>query len=180
LTDEELMQAYAAGDMEAFEVLYRGHKNRILGFLAGKLKSRDEAEEVFQTVFTKLHLARTRYRPEIPFLPWVFTIARNALIDQVRKDQTRRQHVTLSEEAVALYPAPSADDTSIGAGVAELASLNETQRHALELRFNQGLTFREIAEQLQLSPDNSRQIVGRAIGKLRRLLGRKERNHDQG
>lgn len=69
LTDEELMLAYATDDMEAFERLYRRHKSRIFGFLTAKLQDQAEAEDVFQVVFTKLHVARGKYRPEIPFLP---------------------------------------------------------------------------------------------------------------
>ncbi len=61
LPDEELMQAYAEGDMDAFELLYARHKGRLFGYLVGQLKDHAEAEEVFQTVFVKLHRARARY-----------------------------------------------------------------------------------------------------------------------
>lgn len=167
------MQAYADDNMEAFEILYRRHKSRLFGFLLGRLKNRGEAEEVFQAVFAKLHQARHSYRPEIPFLPWIFTIARNALIDHLRREQ-RQRHVIVSEEAVAACPAPDEDQTPIGAAIAELASLTAAQRQLLELRFNQGLSFKEIAEQVQLSPDNARQIVSRSIARLRRLMAVKE------
>lgn len=173
LSDEELMQAYADDNLEAFETLYRRHKSRLFGFLLGRLKNRSEAEEVFQAVFAKLHQARRSYRPEIPFLPWIFTIARNALIDHYRREQ-RQRHVITSEEAVIACAAPSEDKTPIEAAVAELASLTAAQRQVLELRFNQGLSFREIAAQLALSPANTRQIAGRAIARLRRLMTGKE------
>lgn len=81
------MLAYVEDDMEAFELLYHRHKDRILGFLLARLRDRSEAEDVFQAVFTKLHRKRHQYRPEIPFLPWLFTLARNTLIDHVRKRQ---------------------------------------------------------------------------------------------
>ena len=174
MTDEELMMAYADGDMEAFQALYRRHKNRIFGFLLTKLKHKSEAEEVFQTVFSKLHAAREKYRRDIPFLPWVFTIARNALIDHIRKNETYRKHITTSEVAVETYTEPSPDDFPGSIGIAELSGLTATQRQALEFRFHQGLSFQEIAEQMQTSADNSRQVISRAIRKHRKLMVGKE------
>ncbi len=180
MTDEELMQSYAEGDLEAFELLYSRHKSRLFGYLLGKLRDRTEAEEVFQTVFVKLHRTRIRYRAEIPFLPWFFTIARNALIDHLRRTQTRQTYVTLDEAAVAGCPAPEQyEQTPLGTTLPEISNLSKTQRHVLELRFNAGLTFREIAEQLQLSPANVRQLASRAIGKLRQRLSGKEARHEK-
>jgi len=173
------MLAYIDGDMEAFEALYGRHRSRVFGFLLGRLKDRSEAEDVFQAVFAKLHRKRHQYKPEIPFLPWLFTLARNTLIDHVRKRSAEGKHVTVSEAAIKNYAAPVSDTAPIAAGVAELSKLNEIQRQALELRFNQGLTFAEIAEQMQTSADNSRQIISRAIRKLRSLMVGKERRHEK-
>jgi len=168
------MHAYANGDIEAFEALYQRHKNRIFGFLMKKLKDRTEAEEVFQTIFGKLHAARKTYRQDIPFLPWVFTITRNALIDHVRKRDVYQKYVTTSEAAVETYAEQSSSAAPGDLEIRGLSSLTETQRQALEFRFSQGLTFAEIAELLQTSTDNSRQIISRAIRKLRKLMAGKE------
>lgn len=173
------MLAYIDGDMEAFEALYGRHRSRVFGFLLARLKERSEAEDVFQAVFVKLHRKRHHYKPEIPFLPWLFTLARNTLIDHVRKRSAEGKHVTVSEAAIENYAAPVSDTSPIAAGVAELSKLNEIQRQALELRFNQGLTFAEIADQMQTSADNSRQIISRAIRKLRSLMVGKERRHEK-
>jgi len=175
LTDEQLVLAYAVDDMEAFEVLYQRHKSRVFGFLMRRLKDQTESEEVFQTVFAKLHLSRETYQQQIPFLAWLFTIARNAIIDHVRKKESYRKYITTSEEAVAAYaqlgPTTSPGDIALR----ELSSLSAIQRQALDLRFGQGLTFQEISEQIQTSEANSRQIISRAIGKLRKLIAVKEK-----
>jgi RNA polymerase sigma factor (sigma-70 family) len=173
------MLAYIDGDMEAFEALYERHKNRVFGFLMARLKDRSEAEDVFQAVFYKLHRKRYQYRQEIPFLPWLFILARNTLIDHVRKKESYAKYVTVSQAALESYPAPVPDTSPIHAAIAELSKLNESQRKALELRFNQGLTFAEIAEQMQTSADNSRQIISRAIRKLRSLMVGKGRRHEK-
>ncbi|WP_027716570.1 RNA polymerase sigma factor [Desulfuromonas sp. TF] len=175
MNDEELMLAYIDGDMEAFEALYERHKNRVFGFLMARLKDRSEAEDVFQAIFVKLHRSRDKYRQEIPFLPWLFTLARNTLIDHIRKRDAYGKHVTVSEKTVETYVAPVSDTSSIDAAFAELSRLNDSQRKALELRFNQGLTFAEIADQMQISVDNSRQIISRAVRKLRSLMVGKEK-----
>ncbi len=172
------MLAYADDDLEAFEALYRRHKKRIFGFLMTKLKNQTEAEEVFQAIFSKLHVARGKYRDDIPFLPWIFTIARNALIDHIRKRDAYQKHVTTSELAVATYAEQASSDPPRRIDVEGLSSLTETQRQALEFRFNQGLTFAEIAEQLQTSADNSRQIISRAIRQLRKLIIGKEMDRE--
>ncbi|MDT8423471.1 MAG: sigma-70 family RNA polymerase sigma factor [Desulfuromonadales bacterium] len=170
MTDEELMQAYAEGDTEAFEMLYARHKNRLFGYLLGRMRDHDEAEEVFQLIFTKLHRARARYRGEIPFLPWFFTIARNTMIDHLRRAQVRQAHLTLDDEAVARFPAPSTEPPPFAVSLPGMESLSAAQRQILELRFGEGLTFNEIAAQLQLTPANARQIVSRQLARLRKLL----------
>ncbi|BCR06068.1 RNA polymerase sigma factor [Desulfuromonas versatilis] len=178
MSDEELMLAYSEGDMEAFEVLYARHKSRVFGFLLTRLKNRDDAEDVFQAVFSRLHRGRHRYRAEIPFLPWLFTIARNTLIDHVRKGETYARHITSSEQAVEAYAAPEAGTDPLRTTIAQLARLNESQRRALEMRFEEGLSFAEIAQRTQTSADNARQIISRAIRRLRGLMVNQERRHE--
>jgi RNA polymerase sigma factor (sigma-70 family) len=170
-SDEQLMRAYADGDLQAFEVLYTRHKGRILGYLYNKLGDRDEAEEVFQATFAKLHSARDRYGEDIPFLPWVFTIARNALIDHIRRNQVLRKNLVYSNEAMANVSAIESGNASVGDAFAELSSLSHRQREVLELRFDQDFSFDEIAAKLQTSSGNARQMVSRAIRHLRMALG---------
>ncbi|MFO7576711.1 MAG: sigma-70 family RNA polymerase sigma factor [Pelovirga sp.] len=171
LSDERLMTAYADGDMQAFEVLYHRYKGRILGYLYRKLRDRDEAEEVFQIVFAKLHVARDRYREDIPFLPWIFTIARNALIDHARRNQVFRKNLIFADELVVNAFAVDKPSTSVGETVAEMSTLNRRQREVLALRFDQDLSFDDIAVRLETSSGNARQIVSRAIRQLRKALG---------
>ncbi|MCP4898138.1 MAG: sigma-70 family RNA polymerase sigma factor [bacterium] len=179
LTDEELMQAYVEGDSGAFERLYARHKGRLFGYLVGRLNDHAEAEEVFQTVFFKLHRARASYRTKIPFLAWLFAIARNAVIDHLRREQVRRAHITVSNEAEAISPSSQPAQMPLNSALPEMASLSAAQRQVLELRFSEGMTFQEIAEQTQWSSTNARQLVSRAIRKLRKKLTGKERHHEE-
>jgi RNA polymerase sigma factor (sigma-70 family) len=174
--DEELMAAYAAGDLAAFTVLYERHRGKILGYLFNRLASRDEAEEVFQKVFARLHGSRKKYRPDTPFLPWIFVLVRNVMIDHLREARRRRQRLVFSEEAVLGAPAPE----SLAAhgrlrDTGYLDDLDARQRRALELRFEQGFSFTEISVSLGLTTANARQVVSRALRRLRQTFG-KERN----
>ena len=179
MTDEELMQAYAGGDVEAFRLLYQRHRARVFGFLVARLKERTEAEEVFQEVFARLHANRLKYREEMPFLAWLFTLVKNALVDHLRKQQTRGKYLELSPDAVRDAADEQADIEEVGgdAGevIAQLSSLSREQRRLLSLRFNEGLSFAEIAESLDISPSNARKFASRAIRKLRSLMAGEER-----
>lgn len=169
-TDEDLIQAYADGDMEAFTLLYQRHRGKVLGYLVSRLKDRDEAEEVFQLVFVKLHRFRRKFRSGIPFLPWLFTLTRNVLLDYLRKNQVYRQHVTTSEEMVAAAVDRRGHEPLTNELATHLAGLSAGQRQAIELRYGQDLSFGEIAERLQTSAGNARQIVSRAVRTLRKFM----------
>lgn len=173
-SDEELMAAYAAGDLEAFAVLYARHRGRILGYLFSRLAGRDEAEEVFQKVFARLHGSRQKYQAGAPFLPWMFVLMRNVLIDHVRDVQRRRRRLVYSEEAVLGAAAP---ESTPGSGRLRddgyLDGLDARQRRALELRFEQDFSFAEISARLGLSTVNVRQIVSRALRRLRQTFAEK-------
>jgi len=96
------------------------------------------------------------------------------LIDHVRKVATYRKHVMTSEVAIETSSAAATNATSDSIELRELSRLNESQRQALELRFSEGLTFAEIAEKMDTSASNSRQIISRAIRKLRTVMLGKE------
>jgi DNA-directed RNA polymerase specialized sigma24 family protein len=156
LTDEELMNAYQEGDMGAFETLYQRHSGRLFGFLVRRTGNRSAAGDLFQTTFLKLHRYRRRYDPKFPFLPWLFTIAQRVLVDHYRKTGMERREI----------PAEPAE-TGSGAELPSLEALNPLQREAIHLRFDEDQPFDEIARRLGTSAGNVRQIVSRAIRKLR-------------
>lgn len=168
------MRAYAEGDVEAFQVLYQRHKARVFGFLVGKLKSRMEAEEVFQEVFAKLHGNRLKYRAESPFLAWLFTIVKNSLVDHIRKQNLRGRYLELNLQAVSAALDERVAQVDVGEALAELTSLNSEQRMLLSMRFNEDRSFAEIAESMDISQPNARKMVSRAIQKLRSLMAGKE------
>ena len=144
-----------------------------MGYLITKLKDQDEAEDVFQSVFVKLHAGRFNYKEDIPFLPWIFTIARNTMIDHIRKKGTYKKHISVDTEYINSRAAGNkSKPLSIGA-ISELSSLSDSQRQVLELRFNDGLSFEDIGKHMKITHSNARQIASRAVRALRNLFASK-------
>ncbi|MFH1017756.1 MAG: RNA polymerase sigma factor [Pseudomonadota bacterium] len=165
-TDEELMLAYQRGDEDSFRVLYGRYAGRVYGYLRLKLSSRSVVDDAFQTVFLKLHQFRGRYRPVLPFAPWLFTISRNVVWDILRSQARSMEDASPMdiEQASVMQPTPATD-------LPELATLTPERRQALELRFGQDLSFHEIAKRLETSPANVRQLVSRSLRQLKRTMG---------
>ncbi|MDH5752391.1 MAG: sigma-70 family RNA polymerase sigma factor, partial [Deltaproteobacteria bacterium] len=129
----------------------------------------DEAEDVFQQVFLKLHRYRHRYRSEVPFLPWLFTITRNAMIDHIRRGKMDRCRAGDSEAILESLAAPAEEGADPGEILAQMTSLSEKQRQVLEMRFQQGWDFEEIAGYFQTSAVNARKMVSRAMAAIRKM-----------
>ena len=168
------MLSYINGDLEAFETLYLRHSGKVMGYLNSRLASRDEAEDVFQEAFVKLHRYRFKYEDDVPFLPWLFIMVKNTLIDHVRKRDTRHRHIQSNADHIDNVVDESLEGLPVIASISQLSSLDTRQRQILELRFNEDLSFEEIATRMETSPTNVRKIVSRAIQKLRGLMSGKE------
>jgi len=168
LSDERLMEAYQEGHYEAFEELYRRYSKRIYGFISKKNTRTENIDELFQTVFQKLHTNRFRYDSKYPFSAWIFTICRNAIIDFYRKQGRRKEVTTKDYEDLLSKTAPETAPES--PPLAELDKLPTAQQEAIELRYYQDLPFEEIAKRLKTSPANVRQLISRGIRRLKGLM----------
>ena len=84
-SDEDLMLAYQRGDTSAFEALLRRHEKGIFGFAWRQLGSRAQAEEVTQECFLRVITASSRYTARASFRHYLYQIARNLCVDQLRR-----------------------------------------------------------------------------------------------
>lgn len=163
-SDEDLMRAYQRGDDKAFEVLYRRHSPKVYGYLHSRLRDRALADDLFQCAFLKLHKARAHYDPSLPFVPWLFTVCRSAMVDGLRARGRRREDL----DPVAIANAEARSPTA-APDLPDLSTLSAEQRKAVELRYAEDLPFEEIARRLETSSANARQLVSRAVRRLRNL-----------
>ena len=172
-SDETLMRRYQADDPQAFDELYRRHSGRVYGYLRKLCRLPGEAEDLLQQTFLKVHHRRDRYDDTMPFLPWLFAIARNAAIDAKRKlapnvlppeDLTR----VSDQREGRRHGAASGNDSA--AELREiLALLPVDQRQLLERRFDEGLSFETLAAEAGVSEAAVRKRLSRAMSVLRQL-----------
>lgn len=83
-SDEQLMLDYQAGDMNAFETLYRKHKGPLYRYFVRQLHQQQLAEDLYQDTWSKVITAAAQYQVTAKFTTWLYKIAHNLLIDHVR------------------------------------------------------------------------------------------------
>jgi RNA polymerase sigma-70 factor (ECF subfamily) len=88
-TDEELVAAVLRGERERFGALVERYQGRLVNYLYRLLRSVEDAHELSQEVFIKVYQALDRYDPRYRFSTWIFRVAQNAAIDEIRKRRVR-------------------------------------------------------------------------------------------
>ncbi|MCH6563662.1 MAG: sigma-70 family RNA polymerase sigma factor [Myxococcales bacterium] len=168
------MAAAQDGDSVLYERLLKSILPGLQGFVRVRLRDPASAEDVVQTVLLSIHRARHTYRPERPFAPWMWAIARNAVIDAQRaRSVRRRREVPLDVVGeVAQAEAPAPEDASLSPHVSyALAQLPASQREAVELIHLKGLSVAEAAAQVGISPGALKVRAHRGYRALRAQLG---------
>lgn len=175
-TDEELMLAYAAGDIAAFETLYARHRGPLYRFIVRGISPRATADECFQDTWGRVVAARARYRPEAKFGTWLYQIAQRLMIDQYRRV---RPQVSLDEDDSPLHLAGDEQDKPEQALSRfeeqrrlqqALAELPDEQRLVLQLRLEQELSLEEIGEITGVGRETVKSRLRYAMDKLRARL----------
>ena len=173
-TLDRLVAEAQAGDREAFGRIFDAYAGPVHRFIASRVNSPSDAEDLTQLVFVKALEALPRYEARgIPFGGWLFRLARNAIIDQIR---TRRDHLSLvaavtreTEDAGPEAVAALQDDLDRVARA--MQDLTDDQREVIELRFFAGLSVLEAAVAMGRQEGTIRGLQFRAIASLRRSLG---------
>ena len=156
-----------AATPESFEELYRRTFPRVYAYVASLLRDRSAAEEVTAQAFERAYRRRATYRPgRGPVEAWLFGIARNAALDELRR---RGRRARLELEGAAGATEDLADGLLRRETVrAALASLEPRERDLIALKFAGGLSNAEIAGVLGMSESNAGTRLHRTIEKLRR------------
>jgi RNA polymerase sigma-70 factor (ECF subfamily) len=127
--DAVLMQAYAAGDLRAFEQLYARHKGPLYRYLLRQSRDRELANDLFQETWSRVVTSRSRYQVRAKFQTFLYTIAHNCFIDHCRRSAVRPLANNDEADAEQFVPAPSSERPEIQA---ERSELRERYRAALE------------------------------------------------
>lgn len=154
------------GDPVAADILYKELYTPIFRYAYRRVKRKEDAEDITQTVFMKLLSATDA--PESISIAYVYQTARNALIDLWRKEGRGMLYddELLAKEADTLTVDEDTGDTRHAIETL-LGTLNGEQREALELRYLRELSIKEIASIMNKKEEAIRQIISRATRKLR-------------
>jgi RNA polymerase sigma-70 factor (ECF subfamily) len=169
--DAALMVAFQRGDPSAFRTLFERHARSMVAFCHHFVRDAARAEELAQDVFLKLHHAAPSYRPSARFKTFLYRIASNHCLNELRRGEYGARAAEPHGEAVDLDALPGSAATpeeeavgdALGRAVAELLQrLPERQRVAFAMCRFQGLSYEEIAEVLEVSVPAVKSLIHRA------------------
>lgn len=170
-SDADLLVRVAEKDREAFELLYRRYVRSVFGLALRRLRDRHRAEDAVQETFAAVWRSARSYRPERgPAAPWLYAVARNAVVDRQRARQEPPSEVpdTPSGE---LGPADRAESSFVAWRVHRaLEELAEKEREVLELAYWGELSQSEIAEYLHIPLGTVKTRTRSALARLAGLL----------
>lgn len=185
-TDDSLVAAHLHGDATAFRELVQRYGDGVLGYLFRMTGNRDQAEDLFQETFKKVHEKAHTFRGR-RFKSWLFTIATRVAIDSARR-RKRRPVLTVVSGADCDEDNPSALDTLTACEDAPdpaeelvkaeqkehvrraIESLPARQRATLVLAYYQQLSYREVADVMGCSIGTVKTQMSRALATLARKL----------
>lgn len=173
-TEKELLLKIAQGDEVAFAVLYRHYARRMFSFLLKVTGSEDTTEDVIQNTFLSLWLNRVRL-PELEnFSGYIFRMAGNHAYNWLAKNlNTKKLETIAAGEASGPQDTTSQDiffkeaQRLISQAVSELP---EQRKKIFRLYREEGLSYNEIAEQLNISPSTVRNSMASALESIRKKL----------
>jgi len=178
--DAALMLRVAAGDTTAFAALYDRHHRSVARFAHRFVQDGGKAEELTQDIFVKLYRHAGRYRPTGRFKTFLFRVAANHCLNEVRKGEYRVTHVSeQGEEGRPVEtPAPEAHGPDRAAEGRELEAtvaaalqrLSERERTAFALCRFEGMAYRDIAEVLSASEAAVKSLIHRATLSVARAV----------
>ena len=185
LSDQVLLNNYLSGDRSAISSLIERHSRRVRDYILMMVKDRDIAEDIFQETFIKAVrvIDEGRYSDNGKFLSWILRIAHNQVIDYFR---AQRQNMSVTEADAGYdmlgtlrFAERTVEDSMVSDQIerdvrALVDLLPAEQREVVMLRYFSGLSFKDIAEQTDVSINTALGRMRYALINLRRMI--KEKN----
>ncbi|KPL14065.1 MAG: RNA polymerase subunit sigma-24 [Bacteroides sp. SM1_62] len=184
LSDQDLVKRFIHGDQTSIEVLINRHKNKVFTYIILIVKNQSLAEDIFQDTFIKVikSLKEGKYKDNGKFVSWVIRIAHNLTIDHFRKEKQINTYSNEDYEADIFNSKKLAESTVEDIMVESqiikevrllIDELPEDQKQVILLRHYGGLSFKEIAEQTDVSINTALGRMRYALINLRKLIEQK-------
>jgi RNA polymerase sigma-70 factor (ECF subfamily) len=185
LSDQLLLNSYLSGDQSAISQLIERHSRRVREYIRMMVKDNDVADDIFQETFIKAVrvIDEGRYTDNGKFLSWILRIAHNQVIDYFR---SRKQQKLVTEADAGYnvlgtlrFAEHTIEDDMVSAQISSdvrhlVDMLPDEQREVVMLRYYSGLSFKEIAEQTDVSINTALGRMRYALINLRKMI--KEKN----
>ena len=178
MTEQELIAAARRGSDDAFAELVRQYEKRVYHLALRMSGSREDADEIAQEAFLSAWRGLKFFRGESSFSTWIYRLTTNAAIDYLRRERKQGQSVSLDDEETFAEP-PARDPGPQGQAERRelrrllqqgLLSLSAEHRQVLLLRELEGMSYEEIAVQLELDLGTVKSRIARGREKLRKYL----------
>ena len=180
-TDEALMQSFARGNLNAFEQLYDRHETGVWRFVFRSVQNNAVTDDLVQDLWFSVTRTAASYEPTAKFKTWLFTMARNRVIDHIR---TAKNHASIdaeNEEGESMF-SDLAADSRLGpmrqvssreqakALLDAIEQLPEDQREAFLLQAEGDMSVEEIAAAIGVTFETAKSRLRYARNKLKTLL----------
>ena len=180
LSDEKLVMLYADGLNPAFDILVERYKDKVYSYIFHIVKCEDLADDLFQETFVKaiVTINQGRYTENGKFLPWIYRIAHNLIIDTFRQEKSANTLSCDSEEVNILNRKELCESTIEDSLVIEqihqdikniVNALPQSQREVLTMRYYKNMSFKEIADITNVSINTALGRMRYAIMNMRRM-----------
>ncbi|KQM63101.1 RNA polymerase sigma factor [Chryseobacterium sp. Leaf201] len=187
-SDSLLISLYQKGDEEALSTLIHRHQRELFTFIFYKINDEDLANDVFQDTFMKIivMLKEGRYNEEGKFILWAKRIAYNLIIDHFRakSKNIKVSETTFETDEYSIFdllrePSENIEDQLVTNQIQDdllkmLQYLPKNQQEVIQLRFFDGLSFKEIADHTNMSINTTLGRVRYALINLRKIM---DENH---
>lgn len=187
LSDQEVVERARRGREAAFRELIRRYERPVFSLVYRLVRDRERAEDLSQDTFIKVLNALDRYDPSFKFSSWIFKIAHNTALDELRRKHPDTlsihgsPHASTADEmeATALTPAATeetpeefASSREIGAHIEEaIGTLRAEYRTAILLCHVEGRPYEEVAQIMDVPLGTVKTYIHRARNELRKQLG---------
>lgn len=171
-TEKELVKKLKEGDSFAFEVLFYKYRNKVKGFAIKLVPAQIDPEEIVQEVFVKLWLKKEAVDPEKDFQSYLFSIAKHLVLDHLKSAVNRKLYYVGEHFQQDLLADEGIEHSITEDAEAKLQKLinkiPERRREIFLLSRFEGLSYKQIAERLNISENTVDSQIRNALAFLRK------------